>query len=461
MASDTPGERERSDPRIWTGGRRMLAIVALFVLLLVVAAAALTIPIVFESPSMWYKFGVDKNALRAGKMLGIMAGLLLLLQLPLAGRIRWLDRLFSMPGLIRYHHWHAWVILAMAVCHPICVLFAEKKIWIPLETRYWPDWVGVGLLLLIVAQVVASRWRSLLRIRFHFWLGAHRLIALMATALLIVHVLYVSESFSDMGVPRTAVMVTAGLFALLWLWVRTGWLGFRRTAWVILKVVPVGAGCTSIEMTPIGDARFPYLPGQFAFASFRSEALSPEPHPFTLASSPSRESTVQLIVKACGDWTRRVEDLQPGERVLLQGPFGRFSHQFTAPGRELILIAGGIGITPMLSMLRFMADHEDPRPITLVWSTHSPAQKALSREIDLLAGQLTGLRHIPIFTRIADGQAPSGRLDQHKLAALLESSDRDATVFVCGPPAMMARVSANLIRIGFVARNIHTETFGF
>ena len=83
---------------IFSPGIRYFLIGSILFLMLLVMAGALSIPFLFESPSMWYKIGIDKGLLRAGKMVGIGAGLLLLLQLPLAGRLKWLDRLFSMPG---------------------------------------------------------------------------------------------------------------------------------------------------------------------------------------------------------------------------------------------------------------------------------------------------------------------------------------------------------------------------
>jgi predicted ferric reductase len=103
-----------------------------------------------------------------------------------------------------------------------------------------------------------------------------------------------------------------------------------------------------------------------------SKHVSREPHPFTLSSTPSRPGTLQFNIRASGDWTRTVAHLSEGDQARIQGPFGRFGHLFTTPDRELIMIAGGIGITPMLSMLRFMADHRDPRPVTLIWANRSP-----------------------------------------------------------------------------------------
>jgi predicted ferric reductase len=93
---------------------------------------------------------------------------------------------------------------------------------------------------------------------------------------------------------------------------------------------------------------------------------------------------LQFTIRASGDWTRTVAHLSKGDQARIQGPFGRFGHLFTTPDREMIMIAGGIGITPMLSMLRFMADHRDPRPVTLIWANRSPERVVYVDEMDAI-----------------------------------------------------------------------------
>ncbi len=434
------------------------AVAIVFVLLLV---GALAIPFIFESPSMWYKFGIAKVSLRTGKMVGMAAGLLILIQLPLAGRSVMLDRIFSLPAVMRQHRIHAWVIVLLALLHPLCVLLAEGTLFVPLEMRYWPEWVGVGLLVAILTQFILSTWRQKLGVAFFRWMAIHRIIGLLLAILLVVHVLYVSESFSDEGPPRWAVWIAAGLFLVHWLWLRTGWLRARRSAFSVSRIEPAASDCTSVELTPEQPAAFRYVPGQFAFVTFRSGAVSPEPHVFTLSSTPSRPQALQFTIRSCGDWTQNVKRLSIGDKAFIQGPFGRFGHLFAGSNRELIMIAGGVGITPMLSMLRFMADRNDQRPITLIWSNRSPETVVFTGEMDALAAQLTALRHVPIFTRIKVNGKRTGRLDRKVLKTILDGCSRKATVFICGPPQMMQQVKADLKALGFSSRLIFTEAFGF
>ena len=140
MARLVNGSDLFSTTAIIPSGTRYLLATLIILLLLLLIAGALAVPFLFESPTMWYKFGIEKVSLRAGKMLGLVAGLMLLIQLPLAGRLRVLDRIFSLPGLMRQHRIHAWAIALIALIHPLCVLLPEDTLIVPPCTpaTAWP-----------------------------------------------------------------------------------------------------------------------------------------------------------------------------------------------------------------------------------------------------------------------------------------------------------------------------------
>ena len=424
-------------------------------------AGAMSIPFFFESPSLWYKFGFAKVLLRSGKVFGMATATLLFFQMILVGRLKVLDRVFSLPGLVRTHRINAIAILLLALLHPLFVLTSENKLTIPLEIRYWPEWVGVSLLVVIVIQFSSSQWRNSLRINYHRWHLLHRCVGVLIICLVTLHILFVSETFSEKGFPRDAVILSAVLLVLLWLWIRSGWLRARKRPFSVTRVAPEGISSVNIELSPVDKRPFRYVPGQFVIVSFQSKHISPEPHPFTLSSTPTRPENLQLTVRTNGDWTRHVARIAVGERVYVQGPFGRFSHVFTDPAREIIMIAGGIGITPMLSMMRFMADRQDQRVITLIWSNRSREHMVYPDELNELGEKLTGFRSELIFTGNSDEWLSSEGLNLDKLQSMLQGFSRHASVFVCGPEQMMKQIKSDLKRIGFEPRSIRTETFGF
>ena len=137
----------------------------------------------------------------------------------------------------------------------------------------------------------------------------------------------------------------------------------------------------------------------------------------------------------------------------------RASHLRLAEPPELIMIAGGIGITPMLSMLRYMADHGDQRKIILLWSNQTPDRIVLPHVFEKLAVRLSGLRIVHVMTRTPEATGEQGRLDRPTLKRLLSNCSRSAAAFVCGPDQMMKAVRRGLVSSGFKRRMIFMERF--
>lgn len=440
--------------------KRAILGIGCILLALALLAGAGSIPFAFESSTLFYKFGIEKASLRAGKVLGMAAAVLLFLQVVLVSRFRLLDRIFALDRLYAFHRANGVVIAVLVLMHPVLILASEGFTIFPFEKRYWPEFLGVGLSLAVVATVTVSRLRAKLAVPYHVWLRLHRIATPAVIAAAGVHILYVSETFES-GLPRTLVLIAGGLVLVLLLRIhwRRRFPGKRRFA--VAAVGPAGENAHVIDLRPAEGPIFAYLPGQFVFITPLSKHLPPEEHPFTLASSPSRNDAIQLVVRSLGDWTRNIAALRPDEPVHVDGPYGLFSYRAFPGDHPLILIAGGIGITPMLSMLRHMADSRDPRPVLLVWSNSTRASAVLPDAFDDLSKRLRRLTIVHVITRGSAEGGVRGRLDASGLDRLLEGWDRDARVFVCGPPGMMRSVVEALRTSGFRRSRIHTERFGF
>jgi predicted ferric reductase len=214
------------------------------------------------------------------------------------------------------------------------------------------------------------------------------------SAALIVHILNVSDTFEYAGLPRTLVISAAVGSGLLWAWIRTGRLRSARKPFRVTRIEAAGINAYRVDLEPARQFRFDSIPGQFAFVAFKTTHISGEFHPFTITSSPSQPGGIQFTIRCCGDWTNRIAAVSTQTQARIQGPFGRFSHVFFHPDHEIVMIAGGIGITPMLSMLRYMYDHEDPRRITLIWSNRTQAHMFGERELRAMQEKLTAFKWI-------------------------------------------------------------------
>lgn len=407
---------------------------------------------------MFYKFGLDKILLRWGKISGLVTFCLIVFQVVSASRLKFPDRIIGLDRVFAFHRVTGICLSFTAVAHPVLVMASEDMLFIPLQMRYWPEFTGAFLLAGLVSTAVISSLQKRSRIPFHLWYGVHRWAAPVLTAALFIHVLFVSESFES-GPPRVMALAVLGVCTLLLVYHKIRHLLFRKSIFEVTSAEPAGMEATCLALTPVSGRNFYYQPGQFGFFRFESSRISGEEHPFTLASTPTRPEALELVVRQSGDWTRTISRLEPGARCRIDGPYGLFSHLRCPENAELVMIAGGIGITPMLSMIRYMADTGDLRKVTLIWSNRTREHAFFQDEFERLEKQWKKLRVIRLYTRDSGAGVQSGRLDGPGLGGLLSEASPSSFVFLCGPPEMIRDTQKRLRDLGFPTRRIFTERF--
>jgi predicted ferric reductase len=437
--------------RIFLGG--ICIFLALFFI-----AGAWTIPFLFESPSIYYKIGIDKTLLRTGKVLGVTVAALVFFQVLLVSRLKFLDRTFSLNRMVTFHRRNGIAIASLALCHPILIIAAENFTIFPFEKRYWPEFLGVGVLFYILVIVTTANWRLMFNMAYDKWLRFHRLGTPVAIMLMVIHVLFVSETFKS-GLPQTLVFVIAGITLMLMLriWYRRFFPGKRR--FVVSSVESAGKDAYSVNVHPDSGLILDYIPGQFAFIMPVSANVPKEEHPFTISSTPSRPDGLQFVLRSLGDWTSKITRLKPGETVFIDGPYGLFSHRVLSENESIIMIAGGIGITPMLSMLRYMADVDDPRRVLLIWSNKTKEHIVFPEEFEDLKHRLQNINIIHVITRDSENRNDIGRLDHARIETLLKGWSRQSSVFICGPIDMIKEMTRAVKKIGFSSVRVYKEEF--
>lgn len=185
---------------------------------------------------------------------------------------------------------------------------------------------------------------------------------------------------------------------------------------------------------------------------------------FTIASAPDHSASLILTIKAGPDayGTRYMADkLQPGDRLQARGPFGQFSLVHT-PQQPLLLLGAGSGLTPMMSMLRWLAARSEATDVVLLQLARTPADLLFTDELDAIDRAMPGLCHIDAVTEVPPGEAwrgPRGLLSRQSLRALVPDLAR-RTVFCCGPQGFMDSVQAIYRAEGGDPQRFLTESFG-
>jgi predicted ferric reductase len=314
-------------------------------------------------------------------------------------------------------------------------------------------WFGMAALLALVVLVVTSVWRRALRLSYEAWHAIHTVLALVLVVGGLAHILFVDEYVSSVWKQILWGLMTAA-FAGLLVWVRII-KPARARPWRLERVVAERGETTTLVLKPPFGFRFE--PGQFAWFAIGRSPSSLTWHPFSFSSSAEREE-VELAVKALGDFTSTVGTLEPGTTVYVDGPHGVFSiDQDEGPGFGLL--AGGVGIAGLISMLRTLADRQDVRPVLLVYANRDWDGVAFREELEELKGRLS-LTVVHVIERPPDGwEGERGYLTAEILSRHLPAGYRRFQYFICGPDPMMDAAEAALIGLGVPGERVHTERF--
>jgi predicted ferric reductase len=231
-----------------------------------------------------------------------------------------------------------------------------------------------------------------------------------------------------------------------------------RVPWVVDEVVAERGRAWTLVLRPAGHPGMRFLPGQFAWLTIGRSPFAIEDHPFSFSSSAEDRERVTMTIKEAGDFTDGVGALTPGTPAYLEGPHGAFSID-RYEGKGCVFVAGGVGITPVMSMLRTLADRSDARPQLLVYGAGRWEDVTFREELEDLRTRLD-LRIVYVLSEAPpDWHGAKGRITAVLLADHLPEDRAEYLYFVCGPSAMMDAVEAALRRTGVPWPSIYTERF--
>jgi predicted ferric reductase len=391
----------------------------------------------------------------------VVAFSILALQFVLAARVRWLEAPFGLDILFRFHRLMALVALALLCLHPL--LLASGESWGPLTRWRVPGsiWVGRLALLVLIAHIVGAIFWRALRLRYETWRWFHTGTAFLLLGLGFFHSLARGKDFEN----QVARAVWTALPLLAW----TAWFYGRqvrpwllaRSCYQVVSVVPEAPRVWTLTFDSPGKAPLVHAPGQFLFLQPKGKSVLAEEHPFSIASSPTPTGRISVTIKESGDFTTTIGRIEPGEPATLDGPFGRFSHIFHSEGGDLVFVAAGVGITPLMSMLRYMCDRHDARRVLLVYANRTAADIVFRKELESIEARgYPALKTIHVLSQPPlDWVGRSGRVDTTYLKSLCGDFS-GKTFYICCPPTMASALIRGLQNAGVSSRRIHADQFG-
>jgi predicted ferric reductase len=391
----------------------------------------------------------------------VVAFTILALQFVLAARLRWIEAPFGLDVVLRLHRTMAFVAMGLLCLHPLLVAAAEGwGLLIRWQVR-WPVWAGRLALLLLFAHAAAATFRRALRLRYENWRGLHNTAAFGLLGLAFLHSWTLGDDLQRMA----ARAVWASLLLLAW----GAWFYGRfarprilkRASYRVVSVTREAPRVWTVTLEPPPGRVLPYAPGQFLFLRLHAGAVPDEEHPFSIASSPSPGGLLSVTIKESGDFTGAIGQTKPGDLATAHGPFGRFSHVFHPSADDLVFVAAGVGITPLMCMLRSMRDQREGRRVLLVYANRGVTDIVFRRELESIqAGGFPALRTVHVLSQApADWEGPTGRLNTESLRSLCAGFS-GKTFFICCPPALAAALIRGLQAAGVGPGRIHADYFG-
>jgi predicted ferric reductase len=430
--------------------RTGLLLVGLYVLLALVPLIVGLAPPVPAGRAFWLELSVALGFVGLGQ---------LALQFALIARFRRISEPFGIDLVMQYHRQIGILAVLLVLSHPL-LLIAWRPSYAALLNPLAGDWAarsGLFATVAAVGLVVVSLWRRPLGIGYEAWRISHALLGVAAVGLAQLHVsltgVYVVAPW------KHAVLVGwSAAFVGLIVYLRLlKPLELAKRPWRVAEARPEVASTWSLVLEADGHDGLAFAPGQFAWLKIRRSPWNVEEHPFSFSSSAEQPSRLEFGIKELGDFTAGIGSLPVGTRVLLDGPHGSFSCDFH-PAPALLFIAGGIGISPVLSMLRTLADREDRRPMRLVYACSRWDRVAFRTELTGLGSRLD-LETLYVLEQAHEGWAgPTGYVTREVLAPFL-AGDVGHQVFLCGPDAMMMVVERLLLESGVPHRGISMERF--
>ncbi len=394
---------------------------------------------------------------------GLLASSMLAVVVVAASRIRSITSAFGIERVLLSHRWFGLLALILVLAHTGLVLLDDPHNVRLLTFHAAPNRAraATGATIAILLLCLSAIFRRRLNWPYEVWRRIHVGLAAVVLVLTALHVYLLNHLIRDPAMRAWFV----GLSSLVLLALGKRWVLrplFSPHRYLVEEVRAEAPTVSTLVLKPRGrwQRGLRFAPGQFAWIRFDVPDRPTEDHPFTIASNAHRPRRLEFTVRHVGDFTSTIAALTPGRKVRVDGPYGSFTVDHR-PSRNLLLIAGGVGLTPMMSILRTLDHRGDRRPACLVVAARHLNDLLFRDELAALAGRMP-LRVMEVLSDPPDGwPGRRGRVDARILAEALPSRrDRlDLDVYICGSPPMVGGVLAGLEQLAVPRQRIHTEQF--
>ena len=392
------------------------------------------------------------------------AGLAIMgLQFGLTARFRHVTAPWGEDVIYHFHRQLSLLAVALVVAHPL-ILFATRPELLALLNSITAPWRARFAALStysLVALVTMAIWRAKWRINYETWHVTHLVLAVVAVTAGLAHM--IGWSFYLNAPLKRGLWIALAVFwigLLIHIRIVRPWLMLRQP-YRVREVRQERGDSVTLAMWPVGHSGMRFTPGQFGWLTVFGTPFAITGHPFSFSSSAAAPNgEVEMTIRNLGDFTSTIARVPVGQRVFIDGPYGAFTIDRN-PCDMHVLIAGGVGITPMMSIVRTLADRGDRRPVILLYGSRDWDSITFREELDAVASRID-LTVVHVLSSPAEGwPGERGFIDAALLRRHVPPPFGQHEYYICGPDPMMDAIEAALGKLEVPAAKYHSERYSF
>jgi len=399
--------------------------------------------------------------------LGLVAFSILLSEFVLSGRFKVISARMGMDVTMRVHQLAARAALLFVLVHPFLYatpMLNHPRPWdgsgqLTLGLDVTSGITGIAGWVLVLIVVVTSIWRDQLPFRYETWRLLHGLGAVITAVAVTHHTLAAGRYSADpLLAGFWAVMLAVALGSLVKTYLLTPLRQLSRP-YEVISVRKLALKTWELSIRPKAGDAMKFVPGQFVWLKVGNSPFSLAENPFSISSAPADRNQLQFVIKEVGDMTRALPEVKPGIKAYLDGPYGNLTLQHRhAAG--IALIAGGVGIAPLLSIARQLKADQETRPVVIIYGNRVAEQVVYGDELEDLTEQ-PGSELVHVVSEPGpDWRGLTGMIDTDTLGRVVKPRNVSGWLFlVCGPPVMLDVVEGALRDLGVPASQIVSERF--
>jgi predicted ferric reductase len=391
----------------------------------------------------------------------------LLIEFVLSGRFRFVSSHIGIDTTMRVHQLMARALTIFVLIHPFLYVTGTPNYPMPWDTSrqlsvdYGLTAVLTGLVawLALFAIVLMGIFREQRTGSYEGWRATHGIGAAIVAVFGTLHAL---EAGRYSAHPVLAwfwiVMLTIAILTLAWVYlIKPIWQ--YQNPYSVRSARRIADRTWELVVAPESGPTINFEAGQFVWLNVGHSPFSLNENPFSIASAPTRDDHLAFVIKEVGDFTSRVGDIEPGTKAYLDGPHGNMTIAGHAEA-SLALYAGGVGIAPILSILRDLHDHGDERRLVLFYGNRAVDQIVYQDELEAMTRQLDLGLELFLSEPPDEWEEWVGLIEAAALEEVFAEDDPSTWLHViCGPLPMIEAIEAALLARGVPSHQIISERF--